>query len=44
MWKKDKEEAKMKSRLKLGFLCVLLLLGFLWAASPDYGRKEAGDL
>ena len=34
----------MRNRLKLGALCVLVLLGFLWAASPAQGRKEAGDL
>lgn len=34
VWEKDKAEGKMKNRLKLGALCVLVLVGFLWAASP----------
>lgn len=34
VWEEDKEEGKMKNGLKLRALCVLVLLGFLWAASP----------
>lgn len=44
MSKKEKEEGKMKNRLKLGALCILVLLGLLWAASPAYGQKQAVDL
>jgi len=40
VWEEDKEEEITKNRLKLGTLCTLVPLGFLWAASRAYGRKE----
>lgn len=41
-----KGKARRKNEEQIATWCPLCIgvLGFLWAASPVYGQKEAGDL